>query len=169
MHLCVLRYLLLRSAKQPPQLKGVLGLFKVALLPVSMGEYMLKIIQPKHITALPYCDSGILYTSNNFMIVPKNGTILVIQISLYQFIYSQSPNSMKGFLIGLSFAISGILQTLLYGILAVVLQVQTSPQLWKQLLLFMCLSGTYKFFDIHLYCKKSVSEKGQHMSSSPIC
>ncbi len=40
MHLCVLRYLLLRSAKQPPQLKGVLGSFKVALLPFSMEEYL---------------------------------------------------------------------------------------------------------------------------------
>ncbi len=88
MHLCVLRYLLLRSAKQPPQLKGVLGSFKVALLPFSMEEYMLKIIQPKHITSLLYCDSGILYTgrliisvyiTNNVLLCYCKNWILTVQ------------------------------------------------------------------------------------------
>ncbi len=100
-----------------------------------------------------------------FMIVPKIGmalSILLVQISLYEFICSQSPNSMKGFLIGLSFAISGILQTLLYGLLAVVSQVQTSYLNCGNIYFFLCVClALIKFLDIHLYCKKvSASEKG---------
>ena len=37
---------------------------------------------------------------------------MLIDIALYEFIYAQSPHSMKGLLIGLSFAIQGLFQAI---------------------------------------------------------
>ena len=70
-----------------------------------------------------YCMLQLSYHlyNNSIEIVPQNAFVIVvprclsscytllIYIALYEFICSQSPHSMKGLLIGLSFAIKGAL------------------------------------------------------------
>ncbi len=78
-------------------------------------------------------------------IIPKclySLSILLFQIAYYEFICSQSPNSMKGFLIGLSFAINGAFQVLFSILLTIISHIQLStPHLSCGLVYYLiCIS-----------------------------
>ena len=86
-----------------------------------------------------YCMLQLSYYwyNNSYEIVPQNAFVIVprclsscytllIYIALYEFICSQSPHSMKGLLIGLSFAIKGAFQLL--GTMFVMLAQLIAPQ-----------------------------------------
>ncbi len=78
-------------------------------------------------------------------IIPKclySLSILLYQIAYYEFICSQSPNSMKGFLIGLSFAINGAFQVLFSILLTIISHIQFStPHLSCGLVYYLiCIS-----------------------------
>ena len=62
-----------------------------------------------------------VYEDNYLLVIPRSLNALstmFIYIALYEFICAQSPNSMKGFLIGLSFAIKGLFQ--MFAILIII-------------------------------------------------
>ncbi len=78
-------------------------------------------------------------------IIPKclySLSILLFQIAYYEFICSQSPNSMKGFLIGLSFAINGAFQVIFSILLTIFSHIQFStPHLSCGLVYYLiCIS-----------------------------
>ncbi len=107
---------------------------------------------------------------------------LFLYIALYEFICSQSPHSMKGMLIGLSFALKGAFE--LMGIVIVMVFVNFSPQsfpscgmayyilnvLWGviSLVIFIHSSRKYKyrvrdeFCNVYRYAEEYYSKEGEH-------
>ena len=89
-----------------------------------------------HLDGKTSCLYQLSYYSNNTSIqnIPQNVFVLVvpqclsscynllIYIALYEFICSQSPHSMKGLLIGLSFAIRGVFELL--GVIVLILMIK---------------------------------------------
>ncbi len=122
----------------PSMLKRIgLGIFVLTLAMVSTAlifetEFNLK-------RADIYCDYSTILITSNFSV--DNGSsayhyyatffptclyslsILLFQIAYYEFICSQSPNSMKGFLIGLSFAIKGAFKTCFNFLMSILFQI----------------------------------------------
>ncbi len=89
-------------------------------------------------------------------IIPKclySLSILLFQIAYYEFICSQSPNSMKGFLIGLSFAINGAFQVIFSILLTIFSHIQFStPHLSCGLVYYLiCISLTAASLLLYVY------------------
>ena len=105
---------------------------------------------------------------------------MFIYIALYEFICAQSPNSMKGFLIGLSFAIKGLFQ--MFAILVIIPFSQVTSSFPScgmyyyimnisvgilALIVFICVARRYKYrkrdeiCDIYRYAEEYYSNTEQ--------
>ncbi len=78
-------------------------------------------------------------------------SILLFQIAYYEFISSQSPNSMKKFLIGLSFAIKGAFLTFFYVLMFVVLQINNLHLSCGLIYYLVCISLAAASLLMYLY------------------
>ncbi len=122
----------------PSMLKRIgLGIFVLTLAMVSTALIFETEFNLKH--ADISCKYSTILITSNFSIDNGNTayhyyatffpkclyslSILLFQIAYYEFICSQSPNSMKGFLIGLSFAIKGAFKTLFKILMSILFQI----------------------------------------------
>ncbi len=152
----------------PSMLKRIgFGVFVLTLAMVSTAlifetEFNLK-------RADIYCDYTKIVITSNFSVDNGNSayhyyatffpkclyslSILLFQIAYNEFICSQSPNSMKGFLIGLSFAIKGAFLVIFSILLAIFLRIQFStPHLSCGLVYYLiCISLTAASLLLYVY------------------
>ena len=117
LYLCTLRSILFRYMPSMTTRIGIGIIFSIMSL---ISTFVLDTIAHFNQRSSKNCmfvpNSGAhLFEDITLTIIPRSFTALsdmFIYIALYEFICAQSPHSMKGFLIGLSFAIKGLFQTL---------------------------------------------------------
>ena len=117
LYLCTLRSILFRYMPSMMTRIGIGIVFSVMSL---ISTFVLDTIAHYNRRSINKCmfvpTSGAPILENiTLTIIPRSFTALsdmFIYIALYEFICAQSPHSMKGFLIGLSFAIKGLFQAL---------------------------------------------------------
>ena len=117
LYLCTLRPILFRYIPSMTTRIGIGIIFSVMSL---ISTFLLDTIahynqrSTNNCMFLPYSGASV-FEDITLTIIPQSFTALsnmFIYIALYEFICAQSPHSMKGFLIGLSFAIKGLFQAL---------------------------------------------------------
>ncbi len=150
----------------PTMLKRIgLGIFVLRLAMVSTALIFETEFILKH--ADIYCDYSAIVITSNFSVDNGNSayhyyatffpkclyslSLLLFQIAYYEFICSQSPNTMKGFLIGLSFAIKGAFQTLIKILMPIFFQINI-PYLSCGLVYYLiCISLTAASLLLYVY------------------
>ena len=114
LHSCLYRYI--------PSMMRRIGIGIFFLISSLVSTFVLDTVAHYHHRSSYDCmfdlyglHSNYLFEDITLIIIPRFFSALsnmFIYIALYEFICAQSPHSMKGFLIGLSFAIKGLLQTI---------------------------------------------------------